>query len=150
MGRKSAKLGEAEEDPNPFRRNLALRKENDLIYQERWRRARARGNGDRNLTLTLDLPRVGEKMKSKKLTGVGCGGDGRGAERRRNGLPPAPFFFTPQRRHRNAALHRELRDAARRHKTRRNSILPPLRTAAITAAPDAGKFLGFRLFLLSR
>ena len=40
------------------------------------------------LTLTLDRPRVGEKMKSRELTGVGRGSDGRGAERRRNALPP--------------------------------------------------------------
>jgi hypothetical protein len=33
------------------------------------------------LTLTLDLPRVGEEMEARKLTGVGRGGDGRGAER---------------------------------------------------------------------
>jgi hypothetical protein len=38
-------------------------------------------------TLTLDLLRVGEKMKSKKRTVVRRGGEGRGAERRRNALP---------------------------------------------------------------
>ena len=52
----------------------------DLSFEEWRRRARARGNGDRELTLTLDLPRVGEEMKARELTGVGHGGDGRGAE----------------------------------------------------------------------
>ena len=40
------------------------------------------------LTLTLDLPRVGEKIKARGLTGVGRGGVGRGAERRRNAVSP--------------------------------------------------------------